>query len=54
MAKQFGQMVVFMDVNHGGGQCKECYLSSGHKVCSKCDNVGKSSWKVCPHCGTSY
>lgn len=44
----------FMEVNHGGGQCKECYLADGHKICSSCNEVGKSDWIVCPHCATPY
>jgi hypothetical protein len=45
----------FMEVNHGGGQCKECYLADGtHKECPNCGGMAMANWKACPHCGCLY
>ena len=40
----------FMEANHGGGQCKACYLKSGHWQC-RCGGLGLEGWKFCPSCG---
>jgi hypothetical protein len=47
----------FMEVNHGGGQCKACYLESGHWECP-CGTAGEPSLMVerhrfCHQCGRS-
>lgn len=37
-------------LNHGGGQCKECY-SKGHDFCKKCNIALSRRWNFCPICG---
>ena len=41
-----------MEVNHGGGVCRSCYLSDGiHQECTSCKGLMLISWKFCVHCG---
>jgi len=42
----------FMGVNHGGGQCVECYLKHGHWRC-KCGALAFDSMKFCSQCGVA-
>jgi len=41
-----------MEINHGEGQCRECY-SKSHNFCPKCKNQPLTKqWNYCPICGT--
>ena len=40
----------FMEINHGGGQCVECYLKSGHRRCG-CGAFATMNMKFCHQCG---
>ena len=42
-----------MSIVHGGGQCKACYLKSGHKEC-ECGQVALDSMKFCHECGKRF
>jgi len=44
----------FMEANHGVGQCRPCYLKSGHKECGKCGQLAYERMKFCHECGTRY
>ena len=39
-----------MEVNHGGGKCRKCYIKDGHRECP-CGALPFDSWKYCPNCG---
>lgn len=39
-----------LEVVHGGGQCRACYLKAGHFLCP-CGALGDNTWKYCPQCG---
>ena len=39
-----------LEVVHGGGQCRACYLADGHKECT-CGMVLMRDWGFCPWCG---
>ena len=41
----------FMEINHGGGVCRECYLKNHWE--SSCGWLPMDSWKFCPNCGES-
>ena len=40
----------FMEVNRGGGQCRECYLKAGHWCC-ECGALATDNMKFCHQCG---
>lgn len=42
-----------MEVIHGGGQCKKCYLESGHKECA-CGRLAFVSDVFCSSCGNKF
>ena len=42
----------FMAVNHGGGQCRSCYLKNGHWQCNCNDDIFMlENMKCCHQCG---
>jgi len=41
-----------MEVNHGGGQCVDCYLKSGHWRCG-CGSFATEYMKFCHQCGVA-
>lgn len=41
----------FLEVNHGGGVCRKCYLLDRTKIECVCGVIIYSSWIFCPHCG---
>ena len=43
----------FMEVNHGGGQCRPCFIKSGHPECPVCSKLNFSTSKFCSHCGAA-
>jgi len=43
-----------MDIIHGGGVCRSCYLKSGYKECGECGALAYSNMKFCSECGTQY
>ncbi len=42
----------FMEVNHGGGECRKCYMK-WHQQC-ECGAFANMSMKFCYDCGTEY
>ena len=39
-----------MEIIHGGGQCRDCYIKSGHPLCSN-GHLNYSTSKFCHECG---
>ena len=40
----------FMEINHGGGLCRPCYIEAGHPEC-ECGKLNYRTSKFCQHCG---
>ncbi len=42
-----------MDVIHGGGVCRPCYIEDGHKECA-CGTLAYENSKFCAECGKGF
>lgn len=40
----------FMEVNHGGGVCEECFIRAGHPLCEN-GHLNYDTSKFCHECG---